>query len=67
MGRSAVVIGAANAYDVARSVLRQTCRRQRTAAQCRTWERDARLAETLEEMPADTVEIVEGDEGASVA
>ncbi len=65
MGREIVVIGGGNvAYDVARSVVRQIAfDTARTAA---------RLAETArvylvslegaEEMPADTIEIVEGDE-----
>ena len=65
VGREVVVIGGGNvAYDVARSVLRQIAYdTARTAA---------RLAgaghvhlvslETLEEMPADTLEIFEGDE-----
>lgn len=65
MGREIVVIGGGNvAYDVARSVVRQIAfDTARTAA---------RLADTAnvhlvslegpEEMPADTIEIVEGDE-----
>ncbi|MBK8302965.1 MAG: FAD-dependent oxidoreductase [Chloracidobacterium sp.] len=65
MGREIVVIGGGNvAYDVARSVVRQIAfETARTAA---------RLSETAnvhlvslegeEEMPADTIEIVEGDE-----
>jgi len=65
IGREVVVIGGGNvAYDVARSVVRQIAYdTARTAA---------RLAgsghvhlvslETLEEMPADTLEIIEGDE-----
>jgi len=65
MGREIVVIGGGNvAYDVARSVVRQIAfDTARTAA---------RLSETAnvhlvslegaEEMPADTIEIVEGDE-----
>jgi NADPH-dependent glutamate synthase beta subunit-like oxidoreductase len=65
LGRDVVVIGGGNvAYDVARSVLRQiSYDTARTAARL-PGERRVRLAslETLEEMPADTVEIREGDE-----
>ncbi len=65
MGKSVLVIGGGNvAYDVARSVLRQTAAdTARTAARLATT-REVRLVslETLEEMPADTLEIREGDE-----
>jgi NADPH-dependent glutamate synthase beta subunit-like oxidoreductase len=65
LGRDVVVIGGGNvAYDVARSVLRQiSYDTARTAARL-PGERRVRLVslETLEEMPADTVEIREGDE-----
>jgi NADPH-dependent glutamate synthase beta subunit-like oxidoreductase len=65
LGRDVVVIGGGNvAYDVARTVLRQIAYdTARTAARRPGTER-VRLAslETLEEMPADTVEIREGDE-----
>jgi NADPH-dependent glutamate synthase beta subunit-like oxidoreductase len=65
LGRSVVVVGGGNvAYDVARTVLRQAAwDTARTAARFPGF-RKVRLVslETLEEMPADTVEIVEGDE-----
>jgi NADPH-dependent glutamate synthase beta subunit-like oxidoreductase len=65
LGREVVVIGGGNvAYDVARTVLRQAAYdAARTAARL-PGERRVRLVslETLEEMPADTVEIREGDE-----
>jgi NADPH-dependent glutamate synthase beta subunit-like oxidoreductase len=65
LGRDVVVIGGGNvAYDVARSVLRQiACDTARTAARL-PGTANVRLVslESLEEMPADTVEIVEGDE-----
>ena len=65
VGREIVVIGGGNvAYDVARSVLRQIAYdTARTAARLAGTGR-VHLAslETLEEMPADTLEIVEGDE-----
>lgn len=65
LGSEVVVIGGGNvAYDVARTVLRQAAYdTARTAARL-PGTRRVRLAalETLEEMPADTVEIVEGDE-----
>jgi formate dehydrogenase beta subunit len=65
LGEEVVVVGGGNvAYDVARTVLRQAAYdTARTAARLpRT--RRVRLVslETLEEMPADTVEIREGDE-----
>jgi NADPH-dependent glutamate synthase beta subunit-like oxidoreductase len=65
VGHSVVVIGGGNvAYDVARSVLRQIALdTARTAARL-PGTTNVKLAslEGLEEMPADTVEIVEGDE-----
>lgn len=65
IGASAVVIGGGNvAYDVARSVLRQTAYDAARAAARLPGTRRVCLVslETLEEMPADTIEIVEGDE-----
>lgn len=65
LGRNIVVIGGGNvAYDVARTVVRQVAYdTARTAARL-PGERRVHLVslETLEEMPADTVEIVEGEE-----
>ena len=65
LGHEVVVIGGGNvAYDVARTVVRQAAYdTARTAARL-PGTRRVRLAslETLEEMPADTVEILEGDE-----
>ncbi|HVO93804.1 MAG TPA: FAD-dependent oxidoreductase, partial [Terriglobales bacterium] len=65
LGSDVVVIGGGNvAYDVARTVVRQAAYdAARTAARL-PGTRRVRLVslETLEEMPADTVEIVEGDE-----
>lgn len=64
-GRDVVVIGGGNvAYDVARSVLRQIAYdTARTAARLPGTSRVRLVSlEGLEEMPADTVEIVEGDE-----
>jgi len=65
LGDRVVVIGGGNvAYDVARTVVRQIAYdAARTAARL-PGHRTIRLVslETLEEMPADTVEIVEGDE-----
>ena len=65
LGSEVVVIGGGNvAYDVARTVVRQAAYdAARTAARL-PGTRTVRLVslETLEEMPADTVEIVEGDE-----
>ena len=65
LGQDVVVIGGGNvAYDVARTVLRQAAYdTARTAARL-PGTRRVRLVslETLEEMPADTVEIREGDE-----
>jgi NADPH-dependent glutamate synthase beta subunit-like oxidoreductase/ferredoxin len=65
MGHEIVVIGGGNvAYDVARSVLRQIAYdAARTAARL-AGTSAVRLVslEELEEMPADTVEIAEGDE-----
>ncbi len=65
LGREIVVIGGGNvAYDVARSVLRQIAYdTARTAARLPTTGRVRLVSlETLEEMPADTLEILEGDE-----
>ncbi|MBI5084477.1 MAG: FAD-dependent oxidoreductase [Acidobacteria bacterium] len=65
LGREVVVIGGGNvAYDVARTVLRQIAYdTARTAARL-PGTAGVKLVslEGLEEMPADTVEIVEGDE-----
>jgi formate dehydrogenase (NADP+) beta subunit len=65
IGNEVVVIGGGNvAYDVARTVLRQIAYdTARTAARL-PGTSQVRLVslESLEEMPADTVEIVEGDE-----
>lgn len=65
VGREVVVIGGGNvAYDVARTVLRQIAYdTARTAARLpgTTAVRLVSL-ESLEEMPADTIEIIEGDE-----
>lgn len=65
LGQDVVVIGGGNvAYDVARTVVRQAAYdTARTAARL-PGRRRVRLVslETLEEMPADTVEIREGDE-----
>jgi len=65
IGREVVVIGGGNvAYDVARTVLRQIAwDTARTAARLPgTGNVCLASLETLEEMPADTVEIREGDE-----
>ncbi len=65
VGREVVVIGGGNvAYDVARTVLRQIAYdTARTAARLPGTGRVHLVSlETLEEMPADTVEIREGDE-----
>lgn len=64
-GQDVVVIGGGNvAYDVARTVLRQIAfDTARTAARLPGTSRVRLVSlEGLEEMPADTVEIVEGDE-----
>jgi NADPH-dependent glutamate synthase beta subunit-like oxidoreductase len=65
LGSDVVVIGGGNvAYDVARTVVRQAAYdAARTAARL-PGTRRVRLVslETLEEMPADTLEIIEGDE-----
>ena len=65
LGSDVIVIGGGNvAYDVARTVVRQAAYdTARTAARL-PGTRRARLVslETLEEMPADTVEILEGEE-----
>ncbi len=65
LGREVVVIGGGNvAYDVARTVLRQIAwDTARTAARMPATARVRLVSlESLEEMPADTVEILEGDE-----
>ena len=65
LGREVVVIGGGNvAYDVARTVLRQIAYdTARTAARLPGTGRVRLVSlETLEEMPADTLEILEGDE-----
>jgi NADPH-dependent glutamate synthase beta subunit-like oxidoreductase len=65
IGREVVVIGGGNvAYDVARTVLRQIAYDTARVAARLPGTGKVHLAslETLEEMPADTVEIVEGDE-----
>jgi NADPH-dependent glutamate synthase beta subunit-like oxidoreductase len=65
MGEEVVVIGGGNvAYDVARTVVRQAAYdAARTAARFPATRRVLLASlETLEEMPADTLEIVEGDE-----
>jgi NADPH-dependent glutamate synthase beta subunit-like oxidoreductase len=65
LGREIVVIGGGNvAYDVARTVLRQIAYdTARTVARLPTTGRVRLVSlETLEEMPADTLEILEGDE-----
>ena len=65
LGGDVVVIGGGNvAYDVARTVVRQAAYdAARTAARLPGTSRVRLVSlETLEEMPADTVEILEGDE-----
>lgn len=65
IGREVVVIGGGNvAYDVARTVLRQIAYdAARTVARLPGTGRVHLVSlETLEEMPADTLEILEGDE-----
>lgn len=65
IGREIVVIGGGNvAYDVARTVLRQIAYdTARTAARLAGTSRVHLVSlESLEEMPADTIEILEGDE-----
>ncbi len=65
IGREVVVIGGGNvAYDVARTVLRQTAMdTARVAARLPTTVRVRLVSlESLEEMPADTEEIAQGDE-----
>jgi formate dehydrogenase beta subunit len=65
IGRDVVVVGGGNvAYDVARTVLRQIAYdTARTAARLEGTSRVRLVSlEGLEEMPADTLEIVEGDE-----
>ena len=65
LGSDVVVIGGGNvAYDVARTVVRQATYDVARVAARLTGTRRVRLVslETLEEMPADTVEIREGEE-----
>lgn len=65
IGREVIVIGGGNvAYDVARTVLRQIAYdTARTAARLPGTARVRLVSlESLEEMPADTLEILEGDE-----
>jgi NADPH-dependent glutamate synthase beta subunit-like oxidoreductase len=65
IGREVVVIGGGNvAYDVARSVVRQTASdAARTVARLPSTSRVWLVSlEGLEEMPADTIEIIEGGE-----
>lgn len=65
LGRNVVVIGGDNvAYDVVRTVVRQIAYDTARAAARLPGTAAVRLVslETLEEMPADTVEIVEGGE-----
>lgn len=65
VGEDVVVIGGGNvAYDVARTVVRQAAYdTARTAARFPATHRVQLVSlETLEEMPADTLEIIEGDE-----
>lgn len=65
VGREVVVLGGGNvAYDVARTVLRQIAYdTARTAARLPGISRVHLVSlESLEEMPADTIEIIEGDE-----
>lgn len=65
VGREIVVIGGGNvAYDVARTVVRQIAfDAARTAARLAETSRVFLVSlESAEEMPADTIEIVEGDE-----
>jgi formate dehydrogenase beta subunit len=65
LGRDVVVIGGGNvAYDVARTVVRQAAYdAARTAARLAGTRRVCLVSlETLEEMPADTAEILEGEE-----
>lgn len=65
IGREVVVIGGGNvAYDVARTVVRQIAfDTARTAARLPSTTRVTLVSlESLEEMPADTAEILEGDE-----
>ncbi len=65
VGRDVVVVGGGNvAYDVARSVLRQIAfDTARTAARLAGTSKVRLVSlEGLEDMPADTVEIMEGDE-----
>jgi len=65
IGERVLVIGGGNvAYDVARTVVRQAAYDAARSAARMSTTRQTNLVslETLEEMPADTVEIVEGEE-----
>lgn len=65
LGDRVVVIGGGNvAYDVGRTVLRQTSIDAARTAMRRPGVREVHLCslESLEEMPADDIEIIEGDE-----
>lgn len=65
LGQRVVVIGGGNvAYDVGRTVLRQTSIDAARTAMRRPGVRDVYLCslESLDEMPADDIEIIEGDE-----
>jgi len=65
LGREVIVVGGGNvAYDVARTVVRQMAYDTARTAARQPGQRRVRLVslETLDEMPADTVEIREGDE-----
>ncbi len=65
MGHRVITIGGGNvAYDVSRSVVRQTGLDVSRSALRQTEVREVRMVslESLEEMPADDVEIIEGDE-----
>jgi len=65
LGKIVIVIGGGNvAYDVARTVVRQEAYDAARTAARQAGTRRVRLVslETLEEMPADTLEIREGDE-----
>ena len=65
LGERVVVIGGGNvAYDVGRTVLRQTSLDSARSAMREAGVREVHLCslESLDEMPADDVEIIEGDE-----
>ncbi len=65
LGQRVITIGGGNvAYDVSRSVIRQTGLDVSRSALRRSEVREVHLVslESLEEMPADDVEIIEGDE-----